>query len=109
MAIIEIIAFLFPAAVATTIHLSKVKNKNYNKVLIYMNYVTLINLINFIFVYFIFGHNGLTFTVLFTIKYIALALFNAVILSLIAIVILNNVELGIEVKKETKNNEKRKN
>ena len=74
-----------------------------------MNYVTLINLINFILVYFIFGHNGLTFTVLFAIKYIVLALFNAVVLSLIAIVITNNVELGIDIKKEIKNNEKRKN
>lgn len=99
MNIIEMTSLLFPAGIATSIHLVKINSKSKYPILLFVNYSTIINLLNYIIIYFLFGHNGITFTVLFTIKYLLISIINAIIISFLTKLFINYIKIDVERKK----------
>lgn len=101
----QAICLLCPAAIPTML-----ESKKENKLLIYMIYVFIINFLNIVIVYFISNHQHLTFTTVFTMKYMVLGFVNAIICFLLKLTFNKccNIEITAEtiIKKEIKNAKK---
>ena len=97
MDIFQLIAVLCPAAIPT---LLSCKKDNKGALLIYMIYTMIINTINLIIVYFILNHQGEAFSVSFTIKYIALGIFNGLVCYLFAEVINKHFKLSLTIERK---------
>ena len=97
MDIFQLIAVLCPAAIPT---LLSCKKDNKGALLIYMIYTMIINTINLIIVYFILNHQGEAFSVSFTVKYIALGVFNGIVCFVIASIVNKYFSIDFKIEKK---------
>lgn len=97
MDIFQLIAVLCPAAIPT---LLSCKKDTKGAILIYMIYTMIINTINLIIVYFILNHQGEAFSVSFTVKYIALGVFNGLVCYLFASIFNKYCSIDFKIEKK---------
>ena len=101
----QMICLLCPAAIPTIL-----ESKKENKLLLYMIYVMSINFLNLSIVYFISNNQYITFTPLFSMKYMVLGFVNAIICYIFKLTFNKccNIEISVETnkKKERKNAKK---
>lgn len=100
----EYICLFFPAIVGV-LHYESITNKkmNYKEfVMYYALYNIIINLANWIIIYFIFNNNQIIFSLIFCIKYLLLSMVFSIVFPILIIFFEKNVRIKIDVKKDYK-------
>lgn len=100
----QLMALLLPSIIALKMQrkVSKIEETVKKQVERYLTYVLIINLIIYIVAIYLFRNQELVFTTIFTIKYMVLAIVVAIVLPIIEQVICENLDIGVKVEKDEK-------